>query len=254
MKIWVLGTGDAFSERRYNTSFVVQSHCTGGNFFHLGVECPHPYRMMLKSNLVEGWDRSFHYPILEEIDHFLISHLHGDHINGLEDVLFYKRFVQGVSTNIYMSRRDLNDLWENRLECVMGVGYDGATHFGFERSFFYNEHSLDEPVQIGPFSVQTREVTTHFIPTIAMIIREGNKSIGFSADTSFDEDLIHWLAQADVIIHECSDSNIGHTTYGQLLTLPAEIKNKIKLIHYCDQFVWEDSEIYPLRDGDVFVV
>jgi ribonuclease BN (tRNA processing enzyme) len=257
MKIWVLGTGDAFSEQRYNTSFVVQSR--HDNFFdgfsHLAVECPHPYRKVLLDCKTEReLGATFHYPKLEEIDHFLVSHLHGDHVNGLEDVIFYKRFVQGIYPRIYMSQGDLDKLWKNRLKCAMGTSYNGESQFEVAEGFLYHKHSLPEGLwtPIGPFDITVR-ATNHHIPAVAMIIREEDKSIAFSSDTEFDTDLISWLCQADFIIHEAT-GGLGHTSYEELMALPSTIKDKMALIHYSDDFLSSDKEIRVLREGEVLEI
>jgi len=256
MRVWILGTGDAFSEQRYNASFIVQSkhdnrfHDPSDGFFNLAVECPHPYRKILldcemKRGIANG-------PKLEDIDHFLISHLHGDHMNGLEDVIFYKRFVQGVYPHVYMSRWDLDQLWKHRLKCAMGTTYDGQWHLDVGEDFLYYKHSLSGPqCHIGPFVVETR-VTQHHIPAIAMLIKEGDKSVAFSSDTVFDPSLIDWMNQADLIIHEAT-GGLGHTRYESLVTLSKKIKDKMVLIHYPDSFN-RDTEIRKLREGEVLEV
>jgi ribonuclease BN (tRNA processing enzyme) len=83
-----------------------------------------------------------------------------------------------------------------------------------------------------------------------MIITEQDKSIAFSSDTKFDRDLIGWMNQADFIIHEAT-GGLGHTSYENLMTLPTEIKSKLMLIHYSDDFLVNDKEIRVLREGEV---
>jgi len=46
------------------------------------------------------------------------------------------------------------------------------------------------------------------------------KSIGFSADTAYDPELIEWLDQADVIVHEANYEKLcgpAHTPYEKLI-------------------------------------
>ena len=249
MRIWVLGIGDAFSEHSYNASFIVQGTFNKG-FFHLAVECPHPYRkILLDCEMRRGLRAAFYYPKLDDINHFLVSHLHGDHMNGLEDVIFYKRYIQGIKPNIYMAQDDLDKLWENRLKCAMGQSYDGAKFSNVSEDFYYNKYAL--PSQIGPFDIEVRR-TKHHIPASAVIIREQNKSIGFSADTAFDMDLINWLDQADLIIHEANEGP-GHSSYIKLSTLPKRIRDKMMLIH-CPDYLRQDGKIRHLREGEIFEV
>ena len=72
--------------------------------------------------------------------------------------------------------------------------------------------------------------------------------LGYSADTAFDPELIEWLAEAELIIHE---TNFGvHTPLAALVGLPAEQRARMRLIHYPDQL---DPATAPIRcacEGD----
>jgi ribonuclease BN (tRNA processing enzyme) len=92
----------------------------------------------------------------------------------------------------------------------------------------------------------------HSLPTTALRIRAGGRSLGYSADTSFDPTLIDWLAQADLVIHE---TNHGiHTPYEKLAELPADLRERMRLIHYPDDFDLKASAIVPLRQGDCLAI
>ncbi|HEY8427763.1 MAG TPA: hypothetical protein VIL20_05285, partial [Sandaracinaceae bacterium] len=92
----------------------------------------------------------------------------------------------------------------------------------------------------------------HHIPTTAFRIRAGGRTLGYSADTAFDPSLIAWLAEADLVVHE---TNYGiHTPYASLATLPAELRAKMRLIHYPDDFDLAASRIEPLVQGRRYAV
>jgi len=86
-----------------------------------------------------------------------------------------------------------------------------------------------------------------------MLIKADGRSLGYSADTAFDPSLIQFLSQADLIIHE---TNYGpaHTDYSQLAQLPAEIRAKMRLIHYSDYFDVESSVIGCLEEGQLLSI
>ncbi|HSP80145.1 MAG TPA: ribonuclease Z, partial [Myxococcaceae bacterium] len=85
------------------------------------------------------------------------------------------------------------------------------------------------------------------LPTTALRIRAGGRCLGYSADTAYDEALISWLAQADLVVHE---TNYGvHTPYEKLAALPSELRAKMRLIHYPDDFAFHTSSIEPLGQG-----
>ncbi len=80
----------------------------------------------------------------------------------------------------------------------------------------------------------------------------GLEGLGYSPDTAFDEGLIAWLAEADLVVHE---TNYGvHTPYAKLAALPAELRARMRLIHYPDDFDTGTSVIEPLAQGRRYTV
>ena len=84
-EVVVLGVGDTFSEIHRPTALLLIS-----DGFHLAIDCPDMYRAVLR-DAGRHAGRVFDFT---EIDHFLITHVHGDHMNGLEGVAFFKHFVE----------------------------------------------------------------------------------------------------------------------------------------------------------------
>ncbi|MFW5740559.1 MAG: hypothetical protein ACOC1F_09355 [Myxococcota bacterium] len=64
--------------------------------------------------------------------------------------------------------------------------------------------------------------------------------------------MIAWLAEADLFVHETNYAI--HTPYEQLAALPAELRARIRLIHYPDAFDTRSAAIEPLRQGSWQVV
>jgi ribonuclease BN (tRNA processing enzyme) len=114
---------------------------------------------------------------------------------------------------------------------------------------------LSAPVSCGPFAVECRR-TIHGVPTFAFRIRAGGRTLGFSADTAYDPTLIDWLATADLIVHEATTmAHTGvHTPYEKLIALPEELRAKMRLTHYPDDFETASSMIEPLRQGSCYVI
>ena len=132
--------------------------------------------------------------------------------------------------------------------------WDGSQHrtLGFDDYFDFYPSPWEEEFEIGPFQLTLRR-TKHHVPTAAMLVRAGNRTFGYSSDTAFDPALTEFLSSADVIVHE---TNLGpaHTAYSDLLTLPLEVRGRMRLIHYSDLFDSEKSAIPCLAEGDVFTV
>ncbi len=241
-EVVILGVGDTFSEKHHGTSLLLRF-----DGFSLAIDCPDQYRSVLRA----AAERSGHALSLADIDHVLITHVHGDHMNGLEGVAFYKHFAEGKRTKLVASPELRAQIWDERLKASMSVLFDGADFkpMGFDSYFDHVPLGWTGVTEIGPFRIEARR-TIHHVPTSALLIEAGGRKLGYSADTAFDPELIRFLERADLIIHE---TNFGpaHTPYAALAALPAELRARMRLIHYWDGFDTASSNIAVLREGDV---
>jgi ribonuclease BN (tRNA processing enzyme) len=237
-----LGVGDTFSERHHSTALLLV--CDG---FHLAIDCPDMYRGVLRS----AAERCGRPLSLAEIDHVLITHVHGDHMNGLEGVAFYKHFVDGRPVRLVTSPDVRAVIWDQRLRASMGTLWNGQQfrQLGFDDYFDHLPLAWTEETVVGPFRIRARR-TRHHVPTSALLIEAGGRTLGYSSDTAFDPELIAFLGEADLIIHE---TNYGpaHTPYASLATLPGDLRARMRLIHYPDQFDTAGSVIQPVREGEI---
>src|SRR5262249_19005880 len=110
-------------------------------------------------------------------------------------------------------------------------------------------------ISVGPFTIECRP-TFHSVPTTAFRIRAGGRTLGFSADTTYDPALIDWLAAADLIVPQATPhpEAARQTPYAPRPALPAELRAKMRLIHYPDDFDIDASVIEPLREGRCYRV
>jgi ribonuclease BN (tRNA processing enzyme) len=236
MEIVPLGVGDAFSAHHYSSCLAV---CADGKW--LLVDCPHPIRKMLHDARA-GVE-------LGDVLAVALTHLHADHASGLEGYGYFSFFVHQRPARVIAHRDVRARLWDGHLAAGMEQllrATGEITRHEFEDWFAWTEIAEDAPVVIGPFTIECRK-TIHHIPTTAFRIRAGGRCLGYSADTAFDESLIAWLSAADLIVHE---TNLGvHTPYEKLAALPAELRARMRLIHYTDQFDTAKSVIEPLVEG-----
>jgi ribonuclease BN (tRNA processing enzyme) len=192
---------------------------------------------------------------IETIQTTLLTHLHGDHVNGLECYGFYKRFIEGKRPTLHAAEPVIAELWDGRLRAAMHqLKTPGGTAHALVLDDYFDVRVLqpDRQNQVGPFQIEIRP-TIHHIPCFALRITGEGRTLAYSCDTSFDPGLINWLAAgSDAIIHE---TNLGtHTPYRSLLGLPPEIRRRMRLIHYPDDFDVERTEIECLRQGRVYEV
>ena len=235
MEILFGGVGDAFSTDNYGTHFFVRSQ----DGFLLAVDCPDSYRRAMKENAFPHNGGTLG---VDDIDAMFITHLHGDHINGLEMVLAYRKFVTKKKLTLFTTHEVAKDLWERRLEVSLGTLFDGQTYQKMQLEDFVDLHLVDwgQSVKCGPFSLETRR-TIHHIPTAALRITEKDRTFGYSCDTAFDPTLIDWLEDADTILHETSFGP-AHTPLFSLLELPAAIREKLWVAHLPDELNEEESD------------
>ena len=245
LRVLPLGVGEAFAAKHYTTSLAVEAE---GRW--LLVDCPHPIRKMLR----EASESAGLALDLDRIDAAVVTHLHADHSSGLETFGFYSYFALRRRAVLAMHPLASTRLWEGHL--AAGMEMPAAHPEAPERSLRLDDYfdliDLDEarPIQVGPFAIECRR-TIHPIPTYALRIRAGGRTLGVSADTAFDTALIDWLADADLIVHEGTPREHAgaHTPIARLAALPEPIRAKIRLIHYPDDLNLDACPIEPLRQG-----
>jgi ribonuclease BN (tRNA processing enzyme) len=250
VRILPLGVGDAFTARHYTTCLAL-----GAGDDWLLVDCPHPVRKMLREA-----SHAAALPLdLDNIVGVALSHLHADHVSGLEDFTFYRYYKLGRRTALLAHPEVTAKLWSGTLaggmsEVREAPGAPLVTQ-RFDDYFELTDLSTDRPVTFGPFQLECR-FTRHLIPTTAFRITVHGRVLGFSADTSFDPDLIDWLAPADLIVHEVTHlpSSSVHTPYARLTALPEALRTRLRLIHYPDEFDPDASGIEALRQGRIYAV
>ncbi|MBV9124774.1 MAG: ribonuclease Z [Planctomycetes bacterium] len=244
LRLLVLGVGDAFSARYYSSCLALEAE---GSW--LLVDCPHPIRKILhEGGTAAGIDLD-----VTNISAVALTHLHADHCSGLEGLGFYSYFYLNRPVQLLVHPEVSARLWEGCLAAGMEWTMPGDSRVrGYLHDYFHLiPLSEADRVTFGPFTIQCRP-TIHTIPTMAMLIWAGGRCFGYSSDTAYDDGLIDWLSQADLIVHE---TNLGiHTPYEKLASLPEALRAKMRLIHYPDEFDSQASIIEPLRQGQCFGV
>lgn len=242
-----LGVGDAFSARFYSSCFALEA---AGEW--LLVDCPHPIRKLLReASTTAGLSLD-----VSQLQAVVLTHLHADHCSGLEGIGFYSRYMLNRPMPLIASPELLAEVWPRHLAAGMEWSMHAVGQPLEQRTLgeFFEPIALSpgETLRRGPFTLQFRP-SIHSVPTMAVRVEALGRTLGYSADTIFDPELIAWLADADRVVHEAS-GGFMHTPYEKLAELPAPLRAKMRLIHYPDTFDPSGATIDVLRQGEWCVI
>lgn len=245
MRVLTLGIGDAFTEHYFGSSAVIAHEDR-----HVLLDCPDLIHRALRSSTIKA-----HWKVdASMIDDVIITHLHGDHCNGLESFGFAHMFLRKrdglpmMPPRVHTSKLSGGMLWE-RLRPAMGVDRMGNPTRALEDLFDLRVLEPEHPATVAGLTVHCR-FTLHPIPCLGLKISDGKHTLGWSGDTPFEQAHIDWLSDADVVVHECNYPP-AHTAIDELNALPKELRQKMRLIHLPDNFDATTTDIVPLREGDV---
>ncbi|MNZ65446.1 ribonuclease Z [compost metagenome] len=218
MQIRMVGTGGAFSKKYDNNNAVIEL-----DGFRLLVDCG----ITLPKALHE-MGLSF-----SELDAVLISHIHGDHVGGLEEYAFQMMFKYNRKPVLYIADTLVEPLWEHTLRGGLSQGtMDRLEHF-----FEVRPIQPDVEVELYP-GLKVKLIQTQHIPNKASYSFIFNERFFYSADMRFNSALLEQLVEQGIstIFHDCQLETPGvvHASLEELLTLPESVQSKVWLMHYGD--------------------
>lgn len=259
-RIHVLGIGNYFSKRHRTTSFVVQ---TGEEF--ILVEAPNQIQKRLedyKTAVKEkhpGWPADV--PCLENIvventPRIIVTHDHNDHSAGVQNIGLYMKtdpYIQklvGPKTkpSLYTSADVLLSLKNSNTEQFNFNGFDFSSFF----DVVVADPVSSPVVDMGDGVTLEVKSTDHGIPGFAFVMSYSGRSLAYSSDTRFSDNLMDFLRQADTIIHECDGTLAVHTAPYQLVDWQkrASYGGKLYVTHFKDEDVPGSYGLTPLPEMD----
>lgn len=226
MKLTFVGSGSAFTIRdNYQSNLLFEA---GGEYLLL--DCGSDARHGL-------FELGLGY---RDIGSVYVSHLHADHVGGLEWLGFSRKFDPTVEpAELFVSRSLRDKLWTNVLSGGMG-SLEGEVA---DLTSYFNVRSVPDK---GFFLwngikfqlVQTIHVMDgyHFSPCFGLLFSIQGVRVFFSSDIQFAPHLYSlFYDQADIIFHDvetaANESGV-HPHYEKLKTLPEAQKSKMWLYHY----------------------
>lgn len=239
MEFVVLGTGDAFSATRFGSSAVVL-----GPEGHVLIDAPDAImRALAHASLRSGVEVS-----PATIDDILLTHLHGDHVNGLEAFGFL-RWLEWRRTGRPLPRLHTTTHAAERLWARLAPAMDQGGTANLSDYFELRVLPKSAPASIAGLSVRHR-MGRHTVPCCGFLISDGRRTLGWSGDTTWDPGHVEWLSEADFVVHETSPAP-AHTPVEYLNALPADLRARMALIHMGDEFDPSSTGIRLLADGEL---
>lgn len=222
-KLFVTGTGCSHAREQMSTNVVVEYEG-----FKLGIECPHPIMHQMHLSGLAA----------ENVDAWFVTHIHADHVSGLESLAFYRWYQLGRSTTICAANDVLGPL--SRIHRVSALGrqttLDGQPAGLSLREVYYGlEAKTSEPTELGPFLIEVKKVK-HVVPTYAVKVTSPDGiSFAYSGDTVADKPTVEWLAKADIFAYDSCGGPIHASPEDLSGMLSVDDKKRCMLLHRGDR-------------------
>lgn len=228
IQLLFLGSGSAFTlgDDNYHCNMVL----TSPSGRRLLIDCGSDIRFsMYREGLTPG-----------DITDIYVSHLHSDHVGGLEYMGFSTLFNPNcMRPCLYLSEDIADQLWQKTLSGGMRSQEGGIatlqTYFDVhpikgEGIFYWEEYRFQ--------LVQVPHVHNGYtlMPSYGLFVELEGTKIFFTTDTQLRlQNLKPYYDRADLIFHDCETGLYPtpvHARYEQLCTLPRTLRQKMWLCGY----------------------
>jgi len=241
------GVGSAFAKKNAQTSMIIAKH---GKTILVDAGTTIPVELASKGVRMTDFD-AYHF-----------THSHADHIGGVEELLLLSRYFNKSKPAVIISEVFQDILWEKSLKGGCEYNETGLLRFSDYACPIRPAWIRSQPRemhQVSLFGIDLIIFRTAHIPGDVAQWERAFWSNGllidgkalFSGDTRFDptlfEDVLNPGNGVTHIFHDCQLFSPGtvHASYDELKTLPAHLRQIMRLIHYGDSFETMD----PVRDG-----
>lgn len=240
-----VGVGSAFSKRNAQTALIIAKNGTT-----ILVDCGTTIPIALNKQGIS----------VSDFDYYHITHSHADHIGGVEELLLTCRYVLGTKPKFIITSQYQDILWEKSLKGGCEYNETGLLHFSDLMDPIRPEWVCAHPREIYTIDVEGIHLDifrTIHIPGKVQDWAQAfwstglyiDKRVLFTADTRYDPEIFTDLdvSTCEAIFHDCQLNEPGtvHATYSELKQLPNDIRQKIWLTHYNDNY----EKFNPEADG-----
>jgi ribonuclease BN (tRNA processing enzyme) len=258
MEFYALGTGSASCTKNYQSNYIIRQ-----NGKYLLIDCGGDVRFAI--------DELFGLK-MKDIDAVYISHLHGDHIHGVEHLAFGTKFIPNFPRPKFYAEASLcTEAWDKSLrgglEGLEGVKYLEKDGLGVNLATYCEVHPISRNGSFVWEGIKFEIIqTVHIVCKYSLSMSFGlmwtdpdtNERVYITTDTQFSPELsmLALWKEADVVFQDCETGDYKfksgvHAHYEDLKTLPDAVRAKMWLTHYGDNVVadWDTWQARAIADG-----
>jgi ribonuclease BN (tRNA processing enzyme) len=249
MNLTFLGSGTQFCTNEFHNNILIEND---EQTLKLLIDCGSDIRFSLKEQNID--------PL--SITDVIITHIHGDHVGGLEWLGFFRHFCDPQNVPkpfLYSHPYILDRLWNETLKGSMQQATNQLMNLNNYFIIGLSNNSCNDS-----FHIIRRNIIFHFfqqwhittdlfpIPNFGIEIKtpRGQKIL-FSSDCNYQSIFknMNRYYEADIIFQDCDlgkITNSVHANYQELIKLPKMIKSKMNLMHTQKNL---RNNFNPIRDG-----
>jgi hypothetical protein len=230
MKLVFLGTGSAFTLENYQSNMVVD-----GSDGLLLIDCGSDVRRSIAD---QGWSAF-------DLTDVYVSHLHADHIGGLEWLGFVSYFGRSradpsARPRLHIRRNLIEGLWQS---LHGGMGSLEGEVASLETYFDMCPIDRNGSFTFSGTKFQTVQVVHYYdgyeiVPTYGLMFENNKICVFITTDTQFTPNQMkEFRDRSTYIFQDCETSPFQsgvHTHYEELSTLQKDLKQRIWLYDYQD--------------------
>jgi len=238
-----IGAGDSESLQYYNSNLLIEHQQK-----RLLVDCGWTAKQALADLKLSMLD----------IDAIFITHVHGDHVFGLERFGFETRYVHGgYRIKLFVPKILLPLLWDETLKGSMGYSSDGL-------------NTLDDFFDVIPLEGDAPEFTWQNLnfETFPTPHTKGKPSFGirlpqrftFTSDTNVIVDFKSLIADDTYVFHDAYTAGDFHPAHATLQEMrkayDSQVLKRIHLVHYDDEISHREEQLHGfagwVKQGQVY--
>ncbi len=227
MKLTFLGSGSAFTvgDGNYHSNMLLESEESKKKLL---IDCGSDARFSLYEQGISP----------EEINDIYLSHLHADHVGGLEWLAFISKYhVNPFKLCLHLHPELKEELWKIlsvSLNPFNDPNIDLTSNFSID--LIENNQFIWEGIEFIVFPTTHIHSDTQKMPSFGLFFTIRGKRILLTTDTCILLPTQEKLYQkADLILHDCEtkqEKSGVHAHYSELRALDPAIKKKMWLYHY----------------------